>query len=214
MTGLSYSEELILSDSLNTAGNEAENIVFDENAINERPEIKILGSSVEIARSGVKIMQSRFLPNIGLTAGYTFMNPNPYNGLAEEFGSDYNIGVAVNIPVFHFGDRKHTLNAAKYEQESAELKLQETKELLILQLHQAAYRHTESVTKTRLAELSLEQAARNLEYTKDNFSEGRLKTTELLEAQLLWEKAYSELIDARTEQQLSASNLKKVTAKY
>ncbi len=214
MTGLSYSEELILSDSLNTYENETEEIVFDEDAINERPEIKILGSGVEIARSGVKIMQSRFLPNIGLTAGYTFMNPNPYNGLAEEFGSDYNIGVAVNIPVFHFGDRKHTLNAAKYEQESAELKLQETKELLILQLHQAAYRHNESVTKAKLAELSLEQASRNLEYTRDNFNEGRLKTTDLLEAQLLWQKAFSELIDARTEQQLSASNLKKVTAKY
>jgi outer membrane protein TolC len=134
--------------------------------------------------------------------------------LATEFGSDYNIGVVCNIPIFHFGDRKHTLSAARHELETASLKLEETNELLVLQLQQAVYKYGESITKTEYAVLALEQASQNLSYTEDNFKEGVLKTTELLEAQVLWQKAYSELIDARTDQKMSASNLKKITGKY
>ena len=41
-----------------------------------------------------------------------------------------------------------------------------------------------------------------------------MKTTDLLEAQVMWQKAWSELIDAQTEQQLALSNLKKTTGKH
>ncbi|MCE5346310.1 MAG: TolC family protein [Bacteroidales bacterium] len=214
MTGVTYSSGIFLTDSLNQAEPSVLNYTVNEDGITERPELKILEKNVDIAQSGIKIMQSRYLPNIMLNAGYTSMNPNPYNGLAEEFGSDWNVGVVCNIPIFHFGDKKHTLNAAKAEHNAAILKLEETKELLVLQLQQAVYGYTESTKKTEYAELALEQSKQNLNYTLDNFKEGVLKTTDVLEAQVLWQKAYSELIDARTDQQMAVSNLKKVTGKY
>mgnify|MGYP000921596887 FL=1 len=159
-------------------------------------------------------MESRFLPDIAMTAGYTIMNPNLYNGLEKEFGGDYTIGVVCNVPLFHFGDRKHTLNAARAEHEAATLQLEETKELMVLQLQQAIFRYNEAVKTTELANLALMQSEKNLKYTYDGFREGIQKTTDLLEAQVLWQKAFSELIDARTEQQMAASNIKKITGKY
>jgi len=214
MTGVSYSNGISLTDSLEKTDTSVLTYLVNEDAIEERPELKILEKNVDIARSGVKMMLSRYLPNIVLNAGYSFMNPNPYNGLAKEFGSDYNIGVVCNIPIFHFGDKKHTLEAAKFAQESAALKLEESKELMVLQLQQAVYKYTESIKKTDYAALALDQSQQNLNYTQDNFGEGIMKTSDLLEAQVLWQKAYSELIDARTNRQLSVSNLKKVTGKY
>lgn len=214
MTGVQYSSSVSLTDSFNKTDTAVLTCTVNEDAIAERPELKILEKNVDIARAGVKLMQSRYLPNIVLNAGYSFMNPNPYNGLAKEFGSDYNIGVVCNIPVFHFGDKKHTLNAARFEQESATLKLEESRELMVLQLQQAVYQYTESIKKTEYAALALDQARQNLSSTEDNFDEGILKTSDLLEAQVLWQKAWSELIDARTNQQMSLSNLKKITGKY
>jgi outer membrane protein TolC len=214
MTGVPYSSSIALTDSLNKSDSSVLNYTVSEESVSGRPELKILERNVDIAHSGVKLMLSRYLPNIVLNAGYTFMNPNPYNGLAKEFGSDYNFGVVFSVPLFHFGDKKHTLNAARFEQESATLKLEESKELIVLQLQQAVYRYTESIKKTEYAALALEQAFQNLNYTQDNFSEGILKTSDLLEAQVQWQKAYSELIDARTDHQMSVSNLKKVTGKY
>jgi len=185
-----------------------------ENSISERPELKMLQGNEKIAASGVKLMQSRYLPNIALNAGYSLMNPNPYNGFSENFGGDINFAVVLNIPIFHFGDKKHTVNAARAEQNAASLKLEETKELLVLQLQQAIYRYDESAKKTQYASLALDQARQNLKYTEDNFHEGILKTTDLLEAQVLWQKAYSELIDSKTEQKMAESNLIKVSANY
>jgi outer membrane protein len=213
MTGIPYSSDVTLADSLNDVNNSVFDVKVGKDEISGRPEIKILEKNVDIARSGVKLMESRYLPDIVLNAGYTFMNPNPYKGLTKDFGSDFNIGVVCNIPIYHFGDRKHTLEAAKRELESANLKLEETNELLVLQLQQAAYKYSESVTKSGYAASALDQAKQNLTYTQDNFGEGILKTTDILEAQLLWQKAFSELIDARTEQKLAESNLKKLSAK-
>jgi outer membrane protein TolC len=213
ITGIPYSEELALTDSLSRNDISTEYLV-NEDQIAGRPELKILEKNSDIANAGVKLMRSRYLPNIVLNAGYSAMNPNPYNGLVKEFGSDFNIGVVANIPIFHFGEKQHTLNAAKHEKGVADQKLQETRELLVLQLQQGVYQYNEAVRKTDYAILALSQSEQNLKYTVDNFSEGTLKTTDLLEAQVLWQKAYSELIDARTEQQMSVSNLKKITGKY
>ena len=214
MTGVQYSSSIALTDSLNKTDSAVLNCNVNAEAISERPELKILEKNADIAQAGVKMMLSRYLPNIVLNAGYTFMNPNPYNGLAKNFGSDYNIGVICNIPLFHFGDKKHTLDAARHELESANLKLDESRELMVLQLQQAVYQYTESIKKTDYAALALDQAQQNLKSTEDNFNEGILKTSDLLEAQVLWQKAWSELIDARTNNQMSISNLKKVTGKY
>lgn len=214
MTGISYTSGLTLTDSLNSDEGIELNYQASEASIEARPELGILQKNVDMARSEVKLMESRFLPDIAMTAGYALMNPNLYNGLEKEFGGDYTIGVVCNVPIFHFGDRKHTLNAARAGHEAASLKLEETKELIVLQLQQALFRYNESIKTTELAALALEQSAKNLKYTDDGFREGIQKTTDLLEAQVLWQKAFSELIDARTEQQMAASNIKKITGKY
>jgi outer membrane protein len=214
MTGVTYSQNIVLTDSLNTYDSTVTQYTASADQIAGRPELKILEKNVDIARSGVKLMESRYHPNIIMNAGYTVMNPNIYNGLTKDFGGDYTIGVICNIPLFHFGDKKHTLSAAKAEQTAATQKLDESRELMVLQLQQAVYKYTESVKTTEYAAQALDQSVQNLRYTEDNFREGILKTTDLLEAQMLWQKAYSELIDARTDQQLSVSNIKKITGKY
>ncbi len=214
MTGVQYSHDIILTDSLAITEKVASDYTVNESEISGRPELRILEKNADIAGSNVKLMLSRYLPNIGINAGYGFINPNPYNGLTKEFGGDFNIAVVCNIPVFHFGDRKHTLDAARAGLEIANRKIDETRELLVLQLQQAVYRYNESLKATGYASLALDQSVRNLKYTEDNFREGRLKTTDLLEAQVLWQKAYSDLIDARTEQRMALSNINKVTGKY
>ena len=209
ITGIEYNSSLIFSDSLsqNIAALSADSLPGFKTY--DRPEIRMLSRGVDVAEAGVKLMKSRYLPNIALSAGYLVMNPNPYRGFAQEFGSDWTVGVVCNIPVFHFGEKMRTLKAAEHEKRIAELKLSEAGELITLQVHQAEFRYSESARKSELASLSLDQARENLRLANDNFAEGRLRTTDLLEAQSEWEKAYSELIDARTEQQLAYSNLKK-----
>ena len=173
----------------------------------------MLNQATGIAQAGVNIMRSRYLPNIGLTAGYSFLNPNPYNGFSNEFGGDWNVGIAINIPIFHWNDRAHTMRAALHEQKKVELQLDEARELISLQLKQAQFQVAENQKKIVMATTNLELANENLRITQNSFTEGMVKTTDVLEAQALWFDAYSNLIDAQMENQLSIVNLKKVMGK-
>ena len=209
--GLPLNTEIELTDSLTGLYQINPNQTYTDIALQTRPEIEILQNSINIAKSGVNIMKSRYMPNIGLTANYFFSNPNPYTGFSEDFGSDWNVGVVCNIPIFHWGDKKHTLVAARHEQKVSELKLEQAQEFISLQVKQAVFKSNESVTKIQMTKLSLEQAKENLDDTKNKFKEGILKTTDVLDAQALWQNAYSEYIDAVTENKLNQTNLLKVT---
>lgn len=209
--GLPLSQKIELADSLIADMKPIIQQNYTDSALANRPELEALNQTISIAKSGVNIMKSRYMPNIGLTANYMFYNPNPYNGFNEEFGGDWSVGVAVNIPIFHWNDRGHTLRAARSEQRVAELKLDEAKELISLQVQQAVYKLNESIKKVELSQENLKQAEENLKVTQDGFDTGRLKTSDVLEAQAMWQDAYSELIDARMEYRLNLVNLRKVT---
>jgi len=209
--GFSLDTVVMLSDSLEVNNLLKESDDYAEMALNNRPEIDMVSSTLNMAESGEKIMKSRYLPNIGFTANYMFTNPNPYNGFEKEFGGDWNIGVLVNIPLYHFGDKKHTLQAMRHEKNAVEQKYLETKELIALEVQQTMFKYTESIKKVELTQSSLKQAEENLKLTKDSFEEGMVGSTDLLEAQTMWQQAYAEFIEAKAEYKICESELLKVT---
>jgi outer membrane protein TolC len=181
------------------------------NALTGRAELAMLHYNVDLSRAGENIMKSRFLPDIGLTAGYGWLNPNPYNGFTKDFEGDLNVGIVCKVPLWHWGERIHTFKAAQHARKVSELKLSEAEEMISLQVKQACFHVLEAEKKTVLTHRSLSQAQENLRVTGDRFAEGILKATDVLEAQTLWQKAWSENIDAKCDWQLSQTYLKKVS---
>ncbi len=173
-----------------------------EEALNNRPEIKQLKQMENIAKSNEKIMLSRFMPNIGLTGNYLISNPNMYDGYKTEFGGMFTVGIVANVPLFHFGDKFHTLNAAKSQHRIATLELEDTKEKLQLQIKQNTYKVAESLKKQTSSQHNIEQAEENLRYATEGFDEGVITSTDLLGAQTAWLSAKSELIDANIDAKL------------
>ena len=174
-----------------------------DQALSNRPEIKQLIQMENIAKSNEKIMISRFLPNIVLSGNYLVTNPNSFDGYKNQFGGMYSIGVVANIPLFHFGDKIHTLNAAKSQHKIATMQLEETKEKMQLQIKQSSYKVAESLKKKTSTEHNVEQAEENLRYANEGFSEGVITSTDLLGAQTAWLSAKSESIDANIDVKLT-----------
>lgn len=209
--GFSLDTLVQLSDSIVMSIQIPNQEILTEKALENRPEMDMVNSTIQMAKSGEKILRSRYLPNIGLTANYLFTNPNPYNGFENEFGGDWNLGVVVNIPLWNWNEHKHTLDAMKHKTRSVELKYEETQELISLEVQKTLFKYNESVKKVEMTRISLEQAKENLKITEDNFKEGILKTTDLLEAQTMWQSAFSEYIEAKTENKLCESELRRVS---
>jgi outer membrane protein len=201
LCGIPLDDVYTLADS-NLAVEEQTKLIPVDQAINNRPEIKALTQMENIAKSNEKIMLSRFLPNIGLTGNYLISNPNVYNGYTNEFGGMFTVGVIANVPLFHFGDKFHTLNAAKIQHKIVTLQLDEVKEKMQLQIKQSSYKVLESLKKKVATQHNIEQAEENLRYANEGFNAGVVTSTDLLGAQTAWLSAKSENIDANIDVKL------------
>ncbi|MBN2777299.1 MAG: TolC family protein [Bacteroidales bacterium] len=185
-----------------------------ESAISGRNEIKILNETQTIALAQKNILKSRFLPNASLTANYLFMNPNPYKGFSNTFGSDWTIGLSVHIPITHWGDRFHTMNASNELASIAEIKKEEAVSLISLEVKQVWFNYSESINNLKLMEKSVELSDETLRIAQDSFNEGMISVAALLEAQTNWHKSKANLIEAKTQIKLLEVEYKNKTAQF
>ena len=176
-----------------------------ESALKQRPEIRMLEDNVNVGRSVEAIKRSRYAPQIALWADYLYMNPSPYNSFEDEFDDVWMVSVVCSLDLFHWNERGFELGAARRERQAAELNLEEARKGVALEVKQAKFQVDEALKKIRLTTSSLAQAEENLRVTRDRFSEGVVKSTDVLDAQVLWQESYSKHIDAKSEYRLKVS---------
>ena len=125
----------------------------------------------------------------------------------------WNIGVIVNIPIFHWGEGIYKVKSAKAQANAARYQLDEAKEKIELQVNQCAYKVNEAAHKLSMALKNMEKADENLRYANLGFREGVIPTSNLLEAQTAWLSAQSEKIDAQIDVKLTEVYLKKAVGR-
>jgi len=207
--GLEINKEYALSESNLENTTNVTPVQPNISMIDKRFEIRALNEAKNIAGSTYKIAQSRFMPNLILSGNYLFSNPNVYNGFSNKFAGMYSFGVVLNVPIFHFGDRIHTLRAAKSEVRIAELQLEEAKEKIELQINQSNFKIDESQRRLTMANKNVDKANENLKFANEAFDAGLVTSTELMEAQTAWYSASSENIDSKIEVKMCELYLKK-----
>jgi outer membrane protein TolC len=180
-----------------------------QRALENRPELHMVEKTADISDAWVQINRGQYLPDIMLTAGYNWIRPSPYKSFNDEFDGDWTIGVTCQFDLFHWNERGFKLSAAKHQRRASRLRVEETRERIELDVRQAVYKVNEAVKKVRLAEISGDQAQENLQETQDLFAEGMVNSTEVLDAQMLWQQAKTKEIDAKIDYQLSRTALEK-----
>ena len=108
----------------------------------------------------------------------------------------FSAGIAITIPIFHFGDRIHTLKAAQSEEKIIRHRIDEAKELINLQVTQANFKVKEANKKLETAQSNISAAEENLKLAELSYKEGLISVTDLLAAQTAWISANSDKIDA------------------
>ena len=121
----------------------------------------------------------------------------------------WNVGVMVQIPIWHWGEGIYKTKAAKAEARIAQYQLQDAREKIELQVNQSAFKVKEASKKLVMATKNMEKADENLRYATLGFKEGVIATSNVLEAQTAWLSAHSEKIDAQIDVKLTEIYLKK-----
>jgi outer membrane protein len=184
-------------------------------AIENRPEIKMLKNAVEIEELQTKIINAHRKPTIALNVSGIYANGKQINFSdgSNDMTSYYGL-LSVNIPVFDWGSRKQKVKEQKFKVAAQKLELEETEELLSLQIQNAYLELQQSIKRVEITEKSLQQTEENLRLNEDRFEAGTVIGKDVLEAQVLWQQAYSGVIDAKAMYKISEANYKKVVGEF
>lgn len=174
-----------------------------------RPEIRSLELATQIYRQKVNVTRSEHLPSIALMGNYMVTNPSVFNGFENKFKGMWNVGVMVQIPIWHWGEGIYKTRSAKAEARIAQYQLEDAREKIELQVNQASFKVNEAGKKLVMASKNMEKAEENLRYATLGFKEGVIATSNVLEAQTAWLSAQSEKIDAQIDVKLTEIYLKK-----
>lgn len=212
LCGLDLSTPIILADekeddlSPTPADNSSINI---DNVYAMRPEVRSLELATQIYKQKVNVTRSEYLPSVALIGNYMATNPSVFNSFENKFKGMWNVGVMVQLPIWHWGEGMYKVKAAKAESRIAQYQLQDAKEKIELQVNQAAFKVNEAAKKLVMAEKNQEKADENLRYARLGFEEGVIATSNVLEAQTAWLSAQSEKIDAQIDVKLTEIYLQK-----
>lgn len=178
-------------------------------AYENRPEIRSLELATQIYKQKVNVTRAEHLPSIALMGNYMVTNPSVFNSFENKFKGMWNVGVMVQIPIWHWGEGIYKTRAAKAEARIAQYQLQDAREKIELQVNQAAFKVKEAGKKLIMSSKNMEKAEENLRYATLGFKEGVIATNNVLEAQTAWLSAHSEKIDAQIDVKLTEIYLKK-----
>lgn len=174
-----------------------------------RPELKLLESAVEIGKQSEKLAMAPYLPHVGLVGGYTFSNPNVFNGFEQKVAGFWNVGVMVHVPVWNWMEGKFKVRAARAATSIARLTLDETREKIDLQVAQSRFKVIEADKRLVRARKNIESADENLRCANAGFHEGVMDATTVMQAQTAWQQAQTQRIEAEIDLRMAEVTLRK-----
>ena len=180
--------KLILSDTLDSlAENNIDFEIFNkEFNVNNHIDYKIAENDIETKRLMVKLEQSKALPSLNAFLNYGAQANSDtfsfFNSNQRWFDSSL-LGVSLNIPIFSSFKRNSKTAQAKIELETANLRLEETKQKLSLQVEKAKNDYQLSIANYQTNKQNVKLAERIEEKQRIKFFEGITTSFDLLQAQ-------------------------------
>lgn len=152
-------------------------------------EYQLLGKQVEAANIQKKMTVGQNLPTVAVGLGYNYHNLLDNN---RSFGMVF---ATVSIPISDWWGGSHSIRRQKIKYLKALDEQQDKSQLLRIRMQNAWNNVEESYQQLQIAQRSIEQAEENLRLNRDYYKAGTSKMSDLLEAQLLYQKS----LDCRTD---------------
>lgn len=175
-----------------------------------RSETAILKSAVEINELQSKILNASRKPTVALSANGLYATGKAINfsNGKDEMAAFYGL-VNVSIPVFDWGNRKLKVKEQDFKTEAQKTDLKETQELIALEVQDTYLLLDQAKQRVQLTQESVNSAEENLRLNNDRFDAGTVTGKDVLEAQVLWQQAFAENIDANAAYKISKARYKK-----
>ncbi len=180
--------KLILTDSLSSlaTNNIKLELISEDFNVSNHIDFKIAENDRESKRLMMRLEQSKALPSLSAFLNYgtqafsdsfTFFNSN------QQWFQQSLLGVSLKVPIFSSFGRKSKTAQAKIALETADLRLEETKQKLSLQAERAKSDYQLSIENYNTAKKNVALAERIEKKQRTKFFEGISSSFDLLQAQ-------------------------------
>ena len=199
----------VISDSMIGNFNELDQSSLDHTA-DKRPEIAILKKAIATQQLQTQLIKAELKPQIGLSLnGLGTVGKKVNFSTGKDYMFSYYGMLNVSVPIFDWGKNSKKVKEQQFKVEEKQLQLAEFKEQINLEVQAAWLQLNQSVKRINFSAISLQQAEENLKLANDRFTAGTITGKDVLEAQTIWQQAYTGSIEAKVAYQINMANYKK-----
>jgi outer membrane protein len=193
-----------------------------EAPVTPRPDVEALVAEAQAGRAERKALAARVAaadaitgaergarrPQVALTGGYTYANPNrDIVPPTSDWTDTWDVGVGLSWNVFDGGRRSANEARARAQADAAREQLRELDRGIRLEVTQRALELRTAEARLAVAERSVESAAESRRVAGDRYREGVIPSSELLDAELAHERAALARTEALAVLRLAAAGL-------
>jgi len=186
--GSSIKTTLILTDTLESLATEniQLGLISEPFNVNNHIDFRIAENNREGSLLNVKLEKSKYLPTLSAFVNYgtqAFSDSFTFFDNNQRWFESSLLGVSLNVPIFSSFSRKSKVSQAKLELETADVRLEETKQRLKLQAKKAQNDYQFSIENYQTAKKNVGLAERIEKKQRIKFFEGISSSFDLLQAQ-------------------------------
>jgi outer membrane protein len=179
-----------------------------------RPDRAALVARIAAADAVIGVEKGTRLPQVAVSGGYLYANPNRDIIPPEEAWKDtWDIGVHVSWSVFDGGRRSAAEARARAEAEATRQRLREIDRAIRLEITRRALELRTAEKRLRVSERSVESARENVRVATDRYREGLIPSSDLLDAEVDLQRAEFSRTEALAAVRLAAAGLERAVGK-
>ena len=179
-----------------------------QQALQARPERKGLLARVRAGEASVRVTQATNRPQLGVTGGILYANPNRnFVPPDEQWRWSWDVGIQVSMQVFDGGQTSASVARARATVEALRQRLDDLERHIRLQVTRAYLDMQAAHVATRVAERAVASGQESQRVSADRYREGVIPSSELLDAEVALTHAGLERTQALAGARLAAAEL-------
>ncbi len=173
-----------------------------------RPERTALAARVAAAEAMTRVERAARLPQLAVSGGYTYANPNrDIVPPTATWKDSWDVGVGLSWNVLDFGRRSASQARARAQADAVREQLRELDRGIRLEVTQRVLELRTAEARVAVAERSIASARENRKVAGDRYREGVVPSSELLDAEVAHERAALSRAEALASLRLAAAGL-------
>lgn len=209
LLGVHEPSAVVLSESITDTIPMPRRVSFAD-IVERRPDVKAAEWSLRAAEYGVKTARAEYNPRLyaGVNGSWQTFSPNS-SGRTYWDGA---VVVGLNVPIFHFGARRHSVAEAKADARISYNLWEQVRDDIEQEEADGWSALSSSYSQMLTSLKNLDIAGENLSISTYSYQEGQATVLDVLQAQISWIQIYTNAITARFNYAVAVSAYMRITA--